>query len=46
MARIENHNYSVKEAFRECFYIVPDYQCEYVWIPKVPPAELRFDRTE
>jgi uncharacterized protein with ParB-like and HNH nuclease domain len=31
MARIENHKYSVEEAFRECFYIVPDYQREYVW---------------
>jgi hypothetical protein len=26
MARIENHKYSIEEAFRECFYIVPDYQ--------------------
>jgi len=24
MAKIENH--SIDEAFRECFYIVPDYQ--------------------
>ena len=31
MARIENHKYSIDEAFRECFYIVPDYQREYVW---------------
>jgi uncharacterized protein with ParB-like and HNH nuclease domain len=23
-----------KEAFRECFYIVPDYQREYVWTDK------------
>ena len=23
MARIENHKYSIEEAFRECFYIVP-----------------------
>jgi uncharacterized protein with ParB-like and HNH nuclease domain len=23
--------YSIEEAFRECFYIVPDYQREYVW---------------
>jgi hypothetical protein len=28
MARIENHKYSIEEAFRECFYIVPDYQRE------------------
>lgn len=34
MARIENHKYSVEEAFRECFYIVPDYQREYVWTDK------------
>lgn len=31
MAKIENHKYSIDEAFRECFYIVPDYQREYVW---------------
>ncbi|WP_026434336.1 DUF262 domain-containing protein [Paracidovorax oryzae] len=34
MARIENHKYSIEEAFRECFYIVPDYQREYVWMDK------------
>lgn len=34
MARIENHKYSIEEAFRECFYIVPDYQREYVWKEK------------
>lgn len=34
MARIENHKYSIEEAFRECFYIVPDYQREYVWTYK------------
>lgn len=34
MARIENHKYSIQEAFRECFYIVPDYQREYVWTDK------------
>ena len=34
MARIENHKYSIMEAFRECFYIVPDYQREYVWTDK------------
>ncbi|MDD4538051.1 MAG: DUF262 domain-containing protein [Lentisphaeria bacterium] len=34
MSRIENHRYSVEEAFRECFYIVPDYQREYVWTEK------------
>src|SRR5439155_18704984 len=34
MARIENHKYSIEEAFRECFYLVPDYQREYVWTDK------------
>lgn len=34
MARIENHKYSIEEAFQECFYIVPDYQREYVWTDK------------
>lgn len=34
MARIENHRYSIEEAFRECFYVVPDYQREYVWTEK------------
>lgn len=34
MAKIENYRYSVEEAFRECFYIVPDYQREYVWTDK------------
>ncbi|HEX5487090.1 MAG TPA: DUF262 domain-containing protein [Limnobacter sp.] len=34
MARIENHKYSIEEAFREYFYIVPDYQREYVWADK------------
>ena len=29
--RIENHKYSIAVAFKECFYIVPDYQREYVW---------------
>ena len=34
MAKIENYKYSIEEAFRECFYIVPDYQREYVWTEK------------
>lgn len=34
MARIENHKYSIEEAFRECFFIIPDYQREYVWTDK------------
>ena len=32
--KIENHKYNIDEAFRECFYIVPDYQREYVWSDK------------
>jgi hypothetical protein len=31
MSRIEEHKYSIEEAFRECFYLIPDYQREYVW---------------
>jgi Protein of unknown function DUF262 len=31
MAKIGDHKYTIEEAFRECFYIVPDYQREYVW---------------
>lgn len=34
MAKIVDHKYSINEAFRECFYIVPDYQREYVWTDK------------
>lgn len=34
MAKIENYKYSIEEAFLECFYIVPDYQREYVWKDK------------
>ena len=34
MTRIENHKYTVAEAFQECFYVVPDYQREYVWTDK------------
>jgi len=34
LARIENHKYTIEEAFREGFYIVPDYQREYVWTDK------------
>lgn len=34
MSKIENHKYTVDEAFRQCFYIVPDYQREYVWTDK------------
>jgi hypothetical protein len=41
MARIENHKYTVSEAFQECFYIVPDYQREYVWTDKEVHQLLR-----
>lgn len=34
MARIENHKYSIKKAFRECFYAVADYSREYIWTDK------------
>jgi len=34
MPRIENHKYTIEEAFRECFYVVPDYQREFVWTEK------------
>lgn len=34
MKRIENYKFKIAEAFRECFYIVPDYQREYVWTEK------------
>jgi hypothetical protein len=34
MAKIENYSYSIGDAFRDCFYIVPDYQREYVWTDK------------
>ena len=34
MSKIEEHKYTIDEAFRECFYIVPDYQREYVWTDK------------
>ena len=34
MTRIENHKFTIEEAFKECFYIVPDYQREYVWTEK------------
>src|SRR5438270_8510858 len=34
MAKIENYKFTIEEAFRNCFYIVPDYQREYVWTDK------------
>lgn len=34
MAKITNHQYTIQEAFSECFYIIPDYQREYIWSDK------------
>ena len=34
MAKMENYKYSIVDAFAECFYIIPDYQREYVWTDK------------
>lgn len=34
MAKIENFKFDIQEAFRDCFYVVPDYQREYVWTEK------------
>ncbi|WP_288955223.1 DUF262 domain-containing HNH endonuclease family protein [uncultured Polaribacter sp.] len=34
MSKIENHKFTIEEAFNDCFYIVPDYQREYVWSDK------------
>ncbi|MBC6445257.1 MAG: DUF262 domain-containing protein [Alphaproteobacteria bacterium GM202ARS2] len=34
MARITNHKYTIEDAFKECFYVVPDYQREYIWADK------------
>ncbi len=34
MAKIENYKFSIHDAFRQCFYIVPDYQREFVWSDK------------
>ena len=33
MSQITNHRYTIEGAFRECFYVVPDYQREYIWKP-------------
>ena len=46
MARIENHKFTVSEAFQECFYIVPDYQREYVWTDKGTVGTLCSHRGE
>ncbi len=34
MDRLENHKYTIAEAYSHCSYIVPDYQREYVWTEK------------
>ena len=34
MPKIRNDRYTIEEAFGECFYVVPDYQREYVWTEK------------
>ena len=34
MGKIENNQYNIGEVFNQCFYIVPDYQREYVWKEK------------
>jgi hypothetical protein len=51
MAKIEDHKYAFEEAFRECFYIVPDYQREYVWTEKevqqlLDDIDEQFDGTD
>lgn len=32
--KIENHKFTIEEAFTDCFYIIPDYQREYIWKEK------------
>ncbi len=34
MAKISNNQYTISEAFKDCFYVIPDYQREYVWQEK------------
>ena len=31
MSKIESFKYNIQEAFSSCYYVVPDYQREYVW---------------
>ncbi len=31
MSKIENHKFTIEEALKQNFYVVPDYQREYVW---------------
>lgn len=34
MAKIENFRYNIQEAFSDGFFVIPDYQREYVWQDK------------
>lgn len=34
MSKITNNQYTIAEAFKDCFYVIPDYQREYVWKEK------------
>lgn len=34
MASIDNRDLTIEQAFKSCFYVVPDYQREYVWTEK------------
>ena len=34
MAQITNHRFTIEEAFKQCFYVVPDFQREYIWTEK------------
>lgn len=34
MGKIVDHKYNIREAFNQCFYVIPDYQREYVWTDK------------
>lgn len=31
MSKFTNYRYSIQEAFEQCYYVVPDYQREYIW---------------
>ncbi len=31
MGKIENHKFTIQDAFQQNFYTVPDYQREYIW---------------
>lgn len=31
MSKFTNYKYSIQEAFEQCYYVVPDYQREYIW---------------